>query len=267
MSAGFGRQVWIKKRALRMATYDYAMVKLESLGDSEPTGLGKVLEDCSTTTETLPRKTSPYGDSSRSEMIAFVPKDVRRVLDVGCHFGAFGRSIKARSSVEVWGVEPNPAAADIAAKSLDLVFNDLFSEKLPIPDQYFDAIVFNDVLEHMPDPWEALRLANQKLARNGCVIVSIPNLRHIENLVHILKERDFEYVDRGIRDKTHLRFFTEKSARRLFDDSGLKIVHIQGINEDWWRPSLRRRLAFRFFNKYLADTKYVQLAIIAKKAD
>lgn len=212
-------------------------------------------------------RVSPYSDSPRSEMLAFVPVEARRVLDIGCHLGGFGRAIKDRSDTEVWGVEPNPITAVVASRFLDRVFTGFFSSDLPLPDHYFDAIVFNDVLEHMPDPWAALGLARKKLANGGCVVASIPNLRHIENLLHILKDRDFKYESAGIRDKTHLRFFTKRSASRLFEGSGLTIVHMQGINEDWWRPSILRRLSFRLFKNYLEDTRFVQFAIVAHEGN
>lgn len=125
---------------------------------------------------------SQYPDLPRSEMLDFVPKEAMRIFDVGCHSGEFGRAIKQRCGAEVWGVEPNAETAEVASKSLDRVFNAFFSQDLSLPNQYFDAIVFNDVLEHMPDPWAALKLAAKKLTTSGCVIVSIPNLRHIDNL-------------------------------------------------------------------------------------
>ncbi|MDB5823278.1 MAG: hypothetical protein JWR21_1982 [Herminiimonas sp.] len=210
------------------------------------------------------RTVSPYADSPRAEMLHFVPSSARRVLDVGCHMGAFGRAIKIKSNAEVWGVEPDPDSAAIASESLDRVIKGFFSEDLDLPDNYFDVVVFNDVLEHMPDPWTALQLARRKLTESGCVVASIPNLRHIDNLLHILRDRDFEYEPSGIRDKTHLRFFTKKSLARLFDGSGLEIVHVEGINQAWWGPSLLRRLAFRVFRSYLEDTRYMQFAVVAK---
>jgi 2-polyprenyl-3-methyl-5-hydroxy-6-metoxy-1,4-benzoquinol methylase len=210
---------------------------------------------------------SAYGDLSRAEMLPFIPLESRRILDVGCHMGAFGALIKASLKAEVWGVEPNSETAAIAKLALDHVIVELFSDEIQIPDRYFDVIVFNDVLEHMPDPWSALRLAARKLAANGSIVASIPNLRNIENLLHILKESDFKYELNGIRDKTHLRFFTKKSVYRLFEDSGLTVVKVQGVNEDWWRPSLLRKIMFRLFRNYLEDTKYIQFAVIAKRAN
>ncbi|OOG51171.1 class I SAM-dependent methyltransferase [Polaromonas sp. C04] len=204
-----------------------------------------------------------YPHNFRSEMHPFIPMAAERVLDIGCNTGAFGEGLKTRGKVEVWGVEPNEDAATKAAIVLDHVITDTFSATTAVPDDYFDVIVFNDVLEHLVDPWEALRTARPKLRTGGCVVASIPNLLHQENLLHLLRDRDFRYEDRGIRDRTHLRFFTRKSLHRLFEDSGFSVQNIVGINENWWSPSLVRRLTYILFDRQLKDTKYIQFAVVA----
>ncbi len=207
---------------------------------------------------------SPYLDNPRPEMLALIPSTVKRLLDVGCHTGQFGAAVKNKYGAEVWGVEPNSETANIAVRYLDQVFQGNFCEELDLPAQYFDVISFNDVLEHLADPWAALRLATGKLTPDGCVIISLPNFRHIDNLLHILKDKDFNYEPEGIRDKTHLRFFTKKSAPNILLDTGLTLVEIKGINQCWWTTSIIRRLAYRIFPRYLEDTKYVQYALVAK---
>lgn len=205
-----------------------------------------------------------YPHTARQNMCQFVPVGAEKVVDVGCNTGAFGESLKADRAIEVWGVEPNPNAAEKASHLLDRVINAPFNVDIALPNAAFDAVIFNDVLEHLADPWEALRIAARKLQPGGCVVASIPNLRQIDNLIHILRDGDFRYEPLGIRDRTHLRFFTRKSAVRLFEESGYRVERLQGINEDWWTPSLWRRLAFRIFGKYLEDTKYTQFAVVAR---
>lgn len=86
---------------------------------------------------------------------------------------------------------------------------------------------------------------------------------HIDNLLHILLERDFRYEPLGIRDRTHLRFFTRLSAVRMFEECGYEVVVRVGINESWYSPSLVRRIAYRLFRNYLNETKYIQFAFVA----
>lgn len=197
-------------------------------------------------------------------MHAFLPRNTRKLLDVGCHTGMFGKLAKENGVAEIWGVEPCPQTAAVAAQHLDAVINGYFGPTLAIPNGYFDVVMFNDVLEHIPDPWEALTLAAKKLAPDGRVIASIPNIRHIDNLMHLLVEQDFRYEAEGIRDRTHLRFFTRKSIARLFEEAGYEILEITGTNEYWWSRSLLRRAAFRLFHRQLEDTKFVQFAVVAR---
>jgi len=205
-----------------------------------------------------------YEHSKREEMSGFVPDDAARILDVGCHTGGFGEYLKSKKEVEIWGVEPDKETSEKASTLLDKVINQPFDHDADIPNEYFDIVIFNDVLEHLTDPWSALILAQKKLRKNGQVIASLPNMLHIDNLVHILRDRDFQYEAWGIRDKTHLRFFTKNSANKMFADCGYEVSIVKGINEDWWRPSFIRRLAFKLFPKLLEETKYIQIAFVAK---
>lgn len=204
-----------------------------------------------------------YPHHARLNMHQYVPLEAKRIVDIGCNTGAFGEKLKAVRAIEVWGVEPDPVAAEEASLLLDKVIVAPFNQDVPLPDAWFDVVVFNDVLEHLVDPWEALRIAARKLRSNGCVLASIPNLRHIDNLVHILRDGDFRYEPLGIRDRTHLRFFTWKSIIRLFEESGYTVERIEGINECWWPASLYRRLAYRILKRHMDDTKYLQFVVVA----
>lgn len=165
----------------------------------------------------------------------------------------------------MWGVEPDPESAAVAGKKLDYVVADYFHDQNPIPDNYFDLITFNDSLEHMIDPAKALELCKRKLKPDGKIHCCVPNIRHIDNLEHLIFEKDWRYEDSGIRDRTHLRFFTEKSIVRLFRDTGFRVVKTVGINEAWWESEkLLRRLFFRFFSHFTSDMRYIQIVVIAK---
>jgi 2-polyprenyl-3-methyl-5-hydroxy-6-metoxy-1,4-benzoquinol methylase len=209
-----------------------------------------------------------YHDVDRVPLLKLVPSDVERILDVGCNTGSFGRSLKAVRTVEVWGVEPDLLSAATAKERLDHVVADYFQPSNPIPDRYFDLVTFNDSLEHMIDPAHALELSKQKLRPSGRVHCCVPNMRYIENLEHLICDGDWRYEEAGIRDRTHLRFFTEKSIIRLFRDTGFRILKTVGINENWWDPAKRmRRLMFRFLPNWTRDMRHVQIVVIAEPED
>lgn len=205
---------------------------------------------------------SRYPDSIRIEMHRFVPPQARRLLDVGCHTGAFGYSLKQMRDVEIWGVEPASGPAGIAATRLDRVLTEPIGVDSKLPEGCFDVIVFNDVLEHIEAPWQTLILVRRWLTPNGVIVISLPNLLHVENFEHMLLRRDFCYEVRGARDRTHLRFFTRKSALRMFDECGYSVTITEGINEAWWTPLLVRRLVFKLFAHWLDEFKPQQFAFV-----
>lgn len=208
-----------------------------------------------------------YLDSERMALLKHVPESAQRILDVGCNRGGFGRSIKAQRSVEVWGIEPDDDSAAVARECLDHVIVDFFEQHNPVPDAYFDLITFNDSLEHMVDPAAALELAKTKLRAGGRIHCCVPNMRQIDNLEHLLFEKDYRYEDQGIRDRTHLRFFTEKSILRLFENTGFRVIEVMGVNEAWWDSAkLFRRLFFRLFPGYTRDMRHIQILVIAEPA-
>jgi len=208
-----------------------------------------------------------YGDGAREPLMKLVASNVRTILDIGCNRGAFGSALKGKRPVEVWGVEPDAQCAAVAAGRLDHVIIDVLRKENPLPDGYFDLITFNDSLEHMADPADALEVCKAKLAPGGRIQCCVPNVRYIENLEHLLFERDWRYEEQGVRDRTHLRFFTEKSIVRLFVEMGFRVVQIMGINENWWQPDKRwRRVLFRLFPRLTADMRCVQIVVVAELA-
>lgn len=91
------------------------------------------------------------------------------------------------------------------------------------------------------------------------VLASIPNVRHFYNLKALLNEKDWKYINSGILDSTHLRLFTKKSMKRMFEEAGYNITMQVGINKiTSWKLKLFNILTFGFLN----DTKYLQFVCI-----
>ena len=214
--------------------------------------------------DTYKDKDVSYYAHLRPELIAFIPKTVNKILDVGCGGGHFAQTIKVLYNCEAWGVEPNTVAANQAVARLDKVINNIFIDGLPeLADQKFDLIFFNDVLEHLVDPSEALNYCKSLLTDGGQIIASIPNMRWYPVILSLLRYKDFKYELAGVMDKTHLRFFTMKSMRRLFEESGYKLITIKGINEDNGF-TMFNIINFMLLNSQW-DMKYKQFVIVATK--
>lgn len=209
-----------------------------------------------------------YLDRPRRDMIPFVPAPARSVLDVGCGRGGFGAALKearleADRPVSVTGIEADAEAAATARQRYDQVVTGLFPHDLP-DGSAFDCIVFNDILEHLVDPWDALRRARDLIRPGGSVVASIPNMRYWPVFWRLVARGEWRYASDGVLDRTHLRFFTAGSVREMFAGAGYTLRELKPINPvemselepasrrilklvGWWRPSLQAELRAQQF--------------------
>ncbi len=147
------------------------------------------------------------------------------VLDVGCGHGYIAERL-ARQDCAVTGIDaldaPQCRAAMRDYHRCDLVAG--LAPALPALEQTrFDRILLLDVLEHLPDPALILHQVRQLLSNDGRILVSLPNVANITVRLNLLLGK-WDYADRGIMDRTHLRFFTRRTARRLLEESGYEIL-------------------------------------------
>jgi SAM-dependent methyltransferase len=173
--------------------------------------------------------THPY-EGDRPDVRELVPPGTRRVLDLGCAAGAVGAALKARGGVEVVGVEADRAYAEEARTRLDQVIETDVEQLAGSPELEslgrFDCLVAADVLEHLCDPWSALRAFAAVLEPGGHAVVSLPNVRFWETFWQLGVRRRWPRRDAGIFDRTHLRWFTRRDAEELLEQAGLGVVAV-----------------------------------------
>lgn len=205
-------------------------------------------------------------EGGRPDMVPFLPASTRTVLDIGCGSGAFGAQLLERApGLELWAVEPDVGGAQSAARSGSYarVVVGGFPEKAgELPEAFFDCIYFNDVLEHVVEPGDALVAAQDLLSERGVVVASIPNVRCLDVVKPLVVGGDWRYEDFGLLDRTHLRFFTRKSMLRLFDEHGFEVRSVQGIHaRQGWRVRAVRRLAGARVDEFL----FQQYVVVARR--
>jgi 2-polyprenyl-3-methyl-5-hydroxy-6-metoxy-1,4-benzoquinol methylase len=169
------------------------------------------------------------------------------VLEVGPGDGVISRWLKQTKQCRTVGVEYFPAAA-IAARD---AFDELFIGSIEDPaivakaaaQAPFDAIVFADALEHLVDPWNVLRQMRSLLVPQGHVLLSVPNVAHWTARLNLLRGR-FDYADGYLMDRTHLRWFTFRTAQELAQQTGYRVVDQAAV----FKPRFAR--FWRAFNGY-----------------
>lgn len=146
-----------------------------------------------------------------------LPRGPLKLLDVGAGEGHVLRALSAaRDDVqESWAVEPHWA---VEAAPRERWVSDLRE----VEPEDFDLALALGVLEHVPDPAVLLRQIALRLRPGGTLLVSVPNVAHWSVRLGLLAGR-FEYGERGILDRTHLRFFTRRSVLRLIRGAGLEV--------------------------------------------
>jgi 2-polyprenyl-3-methyl-5-hydroxy-6-metoxy-1,4-benzoquinol methylase len=149
-----------------------------------------------------------------------------RVLEIGTTSGYIGQALRAKGFTDIVGCEQDAQLAEAARPhytthhALDIEQDDQLDLLGPC-----DALICADVLEHVRDPLRCLQQLSHLVRPEGRIIVSLPNAVNWTVRMMILAG-SFHYADRGILDRTHLQFFTRKTACRLLEDAGLHIAHI-----------------------------------------
>jgi len=178
-----------------------------------------------------------YHQNPRFEIASFINEPPGVVLDIGCGGGATGKLIKEKfPGTRVLGVELNPHAAAHARRYLDDVVCASIEEVDPaqlVGNAEIGIVLLLDVLEHLYDPWHALTRIRGWLAEGTRVLASVPNIRNLVNL-HELAGGEWEYGPHGVLDVTHLRFFTRASLRRLFEETGYAVTHMEPLTQPAW---------------------------------
>ena len=159
-------------------------------------------------------------ERARPEILEHVPLTARRVLDLGCATGTTGRALKERQATHVTGIEIEPEYAREAENNLDRVIVGDVAEPPKILGTY-DTLIAADVLEHLVDPWTALRHYADLLEPGATAVISLPNVAHWSTYAS-LAQGTWPRKPEGIFDATHLRWFTLKDAKALLEQAGLQ---------------------------------------------
>jgi 2-polyprenyl-3-methyl-5-hydroxy-6-metoxy-1,4-benzoquinol methylase len=169
----------------------------------------------------------PMKESKHSSYYYFrqwVGRD-RDVLDIGCGEGFFARKLKEEGN-RVVGIDvlPQPTHRDVFEKFVSADLDQGLAAAMPqLAGLRFDRILLQDILEHIRHPEKLLRDCHALLKPRAQLLVSLPNVANITVRMLLLFGR-FDYTERGILDRTHLRFFTRRTARELFERAGYEVV-------------------------------------------
>ena len=153
--------------------------------------------------------------------ISKIIPDKAKVLDIGAGNGLLAHVLKqSHSDLIIDGIEPNTYATDLAKQHYRNFYigygQDFFSL---IQQENYDFIILADVIEHMVDPLSFLQVLSHHVNSSTKVVISTPNVAFGAARIALMNG-EFRYVDSGLLERTHVRFFTYETLLELGRKSG-----------------------------------------------
>ncbi len=194
-----------------------------------------------------------YYNELQTEVLSLISRPPRRVLEIGCGLGNSLVFLKKQGAEFVAGIEIVPSVALRARQrpEIDEILEADFEHmSLPWTRGSFDLVIASHVLEHLRDPWSALRRIQDLLTPEGRIVGAVPNVRNFRVVFPLLFAGRWRYEPSGIMDWTHLRFFSRETLQRALSQTGYTG---QAIQPDFGRgrAGMINRASFGIFSELL----------------
>lgn len=165
----------------------------------------------------------PYYQNIRNDVLELLPeRSFQSILEIGGGEFPTLQFLLEKYQAVGWGVD----IYESSVQGITFIRGSIEEKNTQdeIPDDYFDLIVANDVLEHLLDTQNALNVIYSKLRSGGLVALSVPNIRQVRAMYHILIKGTFPREDAGLFDRTHLRWFCRKDIMGFAEKAGFEVL-------------------------------------------
>jgi SAM-dependent methyltransferase len=147
-----------------------------------------------------------------------------RLLDIGCGSGAWLSDMR-NLGWEVRGLDFDAEAVAVALRrGIEVDHGPLEAQRYP--DESFEAITLNHVIEHLPDPFSTLAECRRILKPGGRLVVVTPNSAS-------LGHRLFKEAWRGLEPPRHLHLFCPGSMRVSLEGAGFSHFEVRTVCSDY----------------------------------
>jgi len=192
-------------------------------------------------------KPDDYFFGARDDFVKALPRTPHgRILEIGCGSGATGLlALREKRCQTYVGIELDRRAANEARKHLSEVhLGNVEHMKLKWRKDEFDALILSEVLEHLIDPWAVMKRLAPLVRAGGAVMASSPNVSHYTVIKELLKG-NWDLTDEGVMDRTHMRWFTPRTFRTLFEQAGFRVEHMHPLVPFGGKAKMISRLSGR----------------------
>jgi 2-polyprenyl-3-methyl-5-hydroxy-6-metoxy-1,4-benzoquinol methylase len=171
-----------------------------------------------------PYRLNLNGPSTAHALVLRLVGRDKTVLEIGPATGYLSRRL-VETGCRVTAIEADPESARRAEQAGALLICGSVEDEAILQQvrATFDVVLLADVLEHLRWPERTLARMRQFLNPGGYAVISLPNIANWRTRVGLLRGR-FDYQDEGILDRTHLRFFTKRSAEAMIREAGYEVL-------------------------------------------
>lgn len=174
----------------------------------------------------------PPEKNNRIHTALSILKQGNLLLDVGCGDGRFGELAKPKYK-SIYGIDISEKAVQQSIKKG--IFAQVYSDKFPFRNSYFDTVTCLDVIGHVDDPRETISEISRVLKENGTLIITSPNMRYIKHLYTLFICGKFPLLSTGSIDNSVmydggiLHYFTFKNLKDILEDNNMKVTRKLGV--------------------------------------
>lgn len=140
-----------------------------------------------------------------------------KVLDIGCSNGIF-LDIYKEHGWQTFGIEPSESGLVAKRKGHKIIRN--YFEKSSLPDNFFDLVIMNHILEHVDNADLVLKKIYGILKKGGILYVDVPNAGGLGSKImgdawplRLSNEHNYQ--------------FTKDLLSKKIKDAGFKIIHFE----------------------------------------
>jgi SAM-dependent methyltransferase len=169
-----------------------------------------------------------YFTNERTDVLDMIPEGrYAKALEIGGGEFPTLRRFCASRETEGWGVDIHPAATT----DIKFIRGSIEDDQLLalLPDNGFDLIIANDVIEHLIDTEKFLAAVKSKLTPDGVFMLSVPNIRQVRSFYHIHMRGRFPRDAAGLFDRTHMRWFCKHDIIALGSNASLETIVAKSV--------------------------------------
>jgi SAM-dependent methyltransferase len=146
-----------------------------------------------------------------------------RILEIGCAHGGFV-ALARWAGYDATGLELSPWVADFARHTFDVPMIQGPVEDQSLPEDSFDAIVLNDVLEHLANPVRTVGCCTRLLREDGILFIQTPCYPEGVTFGDLCSRKDRFLETMEGRAAQHLYLFSRRAVQQLLSDAGFSAL-------------------------------------------